>query len=116
MTGSVNISGTHEMNGFTLGGTGSVYMMYWTNNTGKAVSVKVSVSAIIVHNCDDYYNVKTCINNTTNDRYSGVVMDFNAESEYYYTSSTITVTVPSGQNLLIFNHNDIRTTWTVTYN
>ena len=97
-----------------MGGSGHVVHANWQNTSADDIALNISVKAIRVNVVNEYYQFRVCIyTSSTSDE--GIVLDSVATSSSSYTTHNFCVTVPAGKVLTIWNNNDVKTIWTITY-
>ena len=103
----------------TIGGNKAIASLYWINQTGTAITFNISYTAWrTAYNYTDYDQIYICVYDdltSTYNQYHGQVLAVDMTTKEQTKSGSITVTVPAGSYLSLFNNHHATSTWTVTY-
>ena len=115
-------TGTYVVvNDYTMGGDGTLWQLYWLNQTGN--TVKFSITYTVTRTKYNYFEHDQggiCVNDKDADydimnQYNGLVSSLDCTDAEQTKSLTVEVTVDNNHILHLWNNNHATTTWSVQY-
>ena len=85
---------------------------YYYNNTGKNISVTITVKARKIVTDAQYYGIYASTG-SAKETYTGNILSFGPTSYSDFTTQTVSATIPNGYYLTLYVNNGAYTIWTI---